>query len=248
MKEGIAKGVVIVGTDTGVGKTRFTCWLARALAEQGIRVGVCKPAVTGGWQRTDGTWAWDDLLELQAACPLDVPQEWICPHRWITPLSPPMAAEVDAANGFSSFPGESLRLPKVADYVQSLDVWRESCDFLIVEGIGGLLCPLTERETFVDLAQSLGLPMVLVAHLGLGTINHTLLTVSAAEAAGLKIACIVLNRTRPDPDGIAEQTNRKALMQRLDIPVLEPLPYQGTVEPVPTAVLQEDWLSRLAAV
>jgi dethiobiotin synthetase len=235
-------GLVIVGTDTGVGKTQVTRWIAHHLTRQNVAVGICKPAVTGARHQRDGNWVWDDLEVLRSACPLAVTDDWICPYRWITPLSPPMADKVDSTRGYVDFPGYHSRLPSIAEYMQTLDERRKSCEFLLVEGIGGILCPLTMRETFIDLACGLAMPLVVVGHLGLGTINHTLLTLAAAEAHGLRVACIVLNRPTDRPDEIAEQTNRQALLERTEIPVLDPLPFQVEVDPIPHAILSTDWL------
>jgi dethiobiotin synthetase len=95
---------------------------------------------------------------------------------------------------------------------------------LLVEGVGGLLCPLTESETVADLVRELALPLVIVARRSLGTLNHTLLTVEAARIRKLTVVGVVISETAP-PAGLAEQTNVEELRRRLDVPLLGVVPY-----------------------
>ena len=97
---------------------------------------------------------------------------------------------------------------------------------VLVEGVGGLLCPLTERETVADLALELGLPLIVVARRTLGTLNHTLLTVEAAERRGLNVAGVVVTETTP-VRSIAEETNVEELRRRLDVPLLAVIAHQA---------------------
>ena len=111
---------------------------------------------------------------------------------------------------------------------------------VLVEGVGGLLCPLTERQTVADLAVELDLPLIVVARRSLGTLNHTLLTVEAARCRGLRVAGVVVTETTP-VRGVAEETNVEELRRRLDAPLLAVLPYQpGPVGDVP-ALAAVDW-------
>ena len=97
---------------------------------------------------------------------------------------------------------------------------------MLVEGVGGLLCPLTEKETVADLAVALGLPLILVVRRALGTLNHTLLTLEAARQRGLVVAGIVVNETQR-PESLAEETNVEELSRRIDVPLLAVVPYQA---------------------
>jgi dethiobiotin synthetase len=97
--------------------------------------------------------------------------------------------------------------------------WNEKVELLLIEGVGGLLCPLSERETIADLAVDLGYPLLVVARLGLGTINHTLLTIEAARARKLSIAGIILNEAESTGD-LAAESNEQELAKRTDVPVL----------------------------
>ena len=113
------------------------------------------------------------------------PEERICPQRFAAPLAPPEAARQ-----------ENLTVDPVL-LRTGIEWWEQRVEVLLVEGVGGLLCPLTDTETIVDLAVDLAWPLVIVARNSLGTINHTLLTIEAARNRDLQIAGLVLNR--PDP-------------------------------------------------
>ena len=175
-------GLFITGTDTDVGKTWVTAIIARALVANGVNVGVYKPACSGSFGSPDEP-RWQDLEVLSEAAGIpDIDR--ICSERFAAPLAPPVAARAE---------GQTID----EDAIHSgFHRWADECDFLLVEGVGGLLCPLTETRSIADFADFTGFPMVIVAHLGLGTINHTLLTIEAARSRHLPIAGIVLNDAR----------------------------------------------------
>lgn len=232
----------VVGTDTGVGKTRVSGWIVQSLHERGYRPGVCKPASTGAEPGENG-WIWPDLEHLRVACGSDFPLEKIGPFRWFAPLAPPAAQRIDRSDDRLLPIQKYARLPAINDYLDALFSWKDHCDLLIIEGTGGLLCPLTERETIADLAVAWGAPILIVSRLGLGTLNHTLLTVEAARRRGLKVVGVMLNRPGPETDGIAEQTNPTELRARLDIPVFGPLSFQTEMAPTPPEIRAIDWLN-----
>lgn len=239
---GTPVGLFVLGTDTGVGKTWVTAWIARHLRRQGVRVGVAKPAVTGAQfaPGPDGgeCRTWGDIEVLRNALGREVPDEWISAFRWTVPLAPPAAERWDAQ---TKPPGQRSGLPRIADYRGALDVWRTEADFLVIEGIGGLLCPLTDQETLADLVVAVGMPALVVARLGLGTLNHTLLTLAVAERMGIRVAGVVLNRTTAEPDGLSERTNPEELRRRVAVPVWGPLPFEPDVAAVPAEISQVDW-------
>lgn len=210
------RGLFITGTDTGVGKTFVTAWMARELAAQGVPVGAYKPACSGAETAADGSAVWPDVAALSAALTHGFPSERICPQRFRAPLAPPVAArqeggEVDAA---------LLRAGAAW--------WEDRVEVLLVEGVGGLLCPLTDHETVADLAGDLGFPLLIVARLGLGTINHTLLTIEAARSRGLAVAGVLLNECEPAADDPAAASNPGELVPRCPVPVLGVLRHGGT--------------------
>jgi dethiobiotin synthetase len=138
--------------------------------------------------------------------------------------------------------GSSLSLGQLAEAVRRQE---RAGSLLLVEGVGGLLCPLTEQETVADLVRSLGLPLVVVARRSLGTLNHTLLTVEVARGRGLAIAGVVISETAP-LKGPAEESNVEELRRRLDVPILAVVPHQASPELACPAVEAVDW-ERLSA-
>ena len=122
----------------------------------------------------------------------------VCPLRLKAPLAPPVAARLERVN--LDFAG----MKTAADW------WQGRVEVLLIEGVGGLLCPLTEDKTIADLAVALGYPLLVVARAGLGTINHTLLTVEAARHRGLQVAGVVLNEAEPleETPGTGENSGR----------------------------------------
>ena len=200
-------GLFVTGTDTEVGKTHVASLIARELLTDGVRVGAYKPACSGSETDSQGRHVWLDVDALCAAIGGGFPPERICPQRFAAPLAPPVAARLEERT-------VDARLLRTG-----ADWWRGRVDLLLCEGVGGLLCPLTASETVADLASDLGFPLIVVARLGLGTINHTLLTVEAARQRGLPVAGIVLNQTTPGDD-LSSETNATEIATRVDVPVL----------------------------
>lgn len=203
------RGLMITGTDTSVGKTEMACLILREAREAGLRVGAYKPACSGA-ERRDGVAVWEDVERLRQSAELTAPGdlERVCPLRFAAPLAPPVAAALEGRQIGRSV----LR--------SGLLAWRGRCDLLVVEGAGGLLCPLTETETFADFAAWTGLPLIVVARRGLGTINHTLLTLEAARSRGLSVAGVILNDADRAGDSLAARTNPAELQKRMDCPLL----------------------------
>lgn len=202
------RGLFITGTDTDVGKTYITAMIARKLVESGLSVGVHKPACSGSQLSESQTAHWPDLDCLSAAVGHRFPLDRICPQRFHAPLAPPIAAREEGRH----VSWENLR--------SGADWWVGSVDILLIEGVGGLLCPLTEEKSVADLAVVLGFPLLIVAHLGLGTINHTLLTIEAARARGLSIAGIVLNQTQAGNVDPSTKSNAQEIARRSCVPVV----------------------------
>ncbi len=199
-------GLFVVGTDTGVGKTRAAAAIARTWAGAGHRVGVLKPVSSGGEARGGGVLSPDAVLLIEATG-RDFPHDRAAPIVFEEALAPPVAARRL---------GTPLDFETLATAVEaSLAWWADRADVMVVEGVGGLLCPIAEGATVADLAIRLDFPLIIVAHRGLGTLNHTLLTVEAARARALRIAGVILNGARPPSDPVAEATNAEELSRRL---------------------------------
>ena len=193
------RGVFVTGTDTGAGKTVVAAAICAALAARGERVSAFKPAVTG-LDDPPGEWPMDH--ELLGGVTGQAPAE-VAPYTFGPAVSPHWAAEL-AGRAI-----ESVRLVATA---------RAATGFVVCEGVGGLLVPLTPGYSVRDLAVDLALPLVVAARTGLGTINHTLLTVEAARAAGLAVVGVVMTPWPPEPEPI-ELSNRDTVERLAGVPV-----------------------------
>ncbi len=229
-------GLFVVGTDTGVGKTRVASTLARTWTADGRRVGVLKPISTGGVRR-DGDLGSPDADALIGAIGLGVPHRRVAPLIFEEPLAPAVAARRL---------GRPLGPAAVQSAVaEAMAYWQARADALIVEGVGGLLCPIAEGWTVADLATWLDYPLLVVARRGLGTLNHTLLTVEAALGRGVRVAGVVLNGSEPTTDPLAEATNAEELSRRLGpVPILAEWPYQEQAGPAEVALEARGWYDR----
>ena len=221
------RGLFVTGTDTGVGKTVLSAALLAAIAAEGALVSAHKPAVTGldepGEAGTKGVWPPDHEL-LAAAASMDAEQ--VALLRYGPAVSPQLAAELAGelidrdrllaagaaaiGNGDGNGNGGAPRRT------------------LIVEGVGGLFSPLAEDFTVCDLAAALRLPLLIAARPGLGTINHTLLTLQAARAAGLTVRAVVLTPWPEQPSRL-ERSNLETIT-RLGFIEVATLAYAGGPE------------------
>ena len=203
-----ARGLFVTGTDTGVGKTVVTAGIALALEAGCGPVGVAKPVQSGALAGDpDG-----DAMLLKRWTGVAEAAEEIAPWSFAEPLAPLIAARLA---------GRSLELSEVAERVRGLAARYE---VLIVEGAGGLMVPVGETWTVADLATELAFPLVVVARPGLGTVNHTVLTVLAARLTGLEVAGIVLNGHGPHVDA-SSLTNAALIEQLADVLVLGRTPW-----------------------
>jgi len=205
------KGLFITGTDTDVGKTWVAAGLTAALRRRGLGAVYFKPIQSGCPQEgghlipTDARLA-RDLAGLQESLDL------LTPIALRLALAPGVAA---AQAGVEVDPG------RIAAALRDL---AGRYEFFVVEGAGGLYVPLIGLDFLVlDLIRWLALPLVVVAKSGLGTINHTVLTVKAALAAGIEVAGIILNRY-PEKPGLAAETNPGVIAALTGVPVLGRLP------------------------
>jgi dethiobiotin synthetase len=224
------RGLFVTGTDTGVGKTVVAAAICAALAARGERVAAFKPAVTGLDEPASGGWPHDHELLAQAASAGQAP-EGVAPHRFGPPLSPHYAAELA---------GAAIDPPGLVEAARDA---AGGADALVCEGVGGLLVPLTPGYLVRDLALDLGLPVVVAARTGLGTINHTLLTVESARAAGLEVPAVVMTPWPGRPEPI-EVSNRRWVERLAGVPVsgLPPTAPRSLAEAGDWLPI-DDWLS-----
>lgn len=186
-------GVFVTGTGTEVGKTVVAAAIARTLAGEGKRVAVFKPAVTGLEEEGET----DHALLRRASSSAQSDRE-IAPYRYRPPASPHLAAAMAREQI------DPERLQRAAAEAAA------GAEAIVCEGVGGFLVPLSPTYLVRDLAVDLGYPLVIVADPGLGTINHTLLTLESARAAGLEVATVVLNPW-PEEPGEIERSNRETI-------------------------------------
>lgn len=239
------RGLFVTGTDTGVGKTILSAALAAAMTADGERVRAFKPVVTGldattaasadppgaGAAHPAGAWPPDHVL-LAAAAEMD--PEDVAPLRFGPAVSPHLAAHLQETPIDPRMLLENARASAAAGTV------------LVAEGVGGLLVPLAEDYSVCDLAADLGLPLLIAARPGLGTINHTLLTLRAARAAGLDVLAVVLTPWPAQPSAM-ELSNSETIARLGEVDVVT----LGAVEaPVPAALARageglpwRDWLT-----
>ncbi|MDP2257063.1 MAG: dethiobiotin synthase [Polaromonas sp.] len=211
-----ALSLFVTGTDTGVGKTLVSAGLLHALARYHPRVVGMKP-IAAGTVRVDGMDSNEDVVALRAASTCAAPPELDNPVLLPDPVSPHIAAaragvRIDIGHLVACHRALALR-----------------ADAVVVEGAGGFHVPLSNTETGADLAQALGLPVLLVVGLRLGCLNHALLTAEAIRARGLTLAGWVANQV--DPGMLAQDDNIAFLQRQLQAPLLATIPYQSTPNP-----------------
>lgn len=216
----------VTGTDTGVGKTLISCALLHAFAAQGKRVAGFKPVAAGGSLRSsgaptgvplEGTAGCDehrhneDTLALRSASSVLLSYGQVNPYCFASPIAPHIAAARSAVR---------IEMARILETFLEL---AAQADEVIVEGAGGFLVPLNDKQTFADLARELALPVILVVGMRLGCLNHALLTAEAVEARGLRLAGWVANVL--DEGMPVLQENIEALRVRMDAPLLGVVPF-----------------------
>jgi dethiobiotin synthetase len=211
------KGFFITGTDTGVGKTLIAGAFITTVQFLGKRVCGMKPVESGCSGQGEVLIPYDGMF-LKQVSHADEPLALVTPCCLESPLAPLAAAEVD---------GRDLDISGIGRAFSELSARYEA---LVIEGIGGLMVPIAKDYYVLDLAKEMGLPLVVVARPGLGTINHIMLTVHCALKAGLTVAGIVINYTQPPEKSLAEETNPKLLSQISPVPIIGIFPYLRSKE------------------
>ena len=204
------KGVFVVGTDTGVGKTIVAAGLAFALREKGMKVGVMKPVATGCVGYNNRLISHDAVYLFEAAQNEYAPLT--SPFRFRNPVAPSVAEIYEQAK------------VDVKRIIQSYKQLAKIYDFVIVEGIGGLMVPLHKKYYVANLIRDLKLPIIIVSQAGLGAINHTLLTIDSAVIRGLAIKGVIFNRAPVVNFSLSELTNPKVIHELTGLPILGSLP------------------------
>ena len=206
MKQGNAW--FITGTDTNVGKTFASCALLHRFAQAGMSTIGMKPVAAG----LDEQGLNEDVELLRAASSIAAAPELINPYAFKSPVAPHLAA------------AEEGRVIRFAPIHQALGTLRQQADVVLVEGVGGFRVPLGPEGDSADLAQTLGLPAILVVGMQLGCINHALLTLEAIQSRGLKLAGWVANCI--DPAMLKRDENIATLIDLIPAPLLGTLAFQ----------------------
>ena len=199
----MAKGIFIVGTDTGVGKTIVSAGIAGALYRRGIDVGIMKPVSAG--LREDARFL---MRAIDSRDSIDL----VNPVHLRLPLAPYVAAKLLK---------KRVDLQKINRAFKTLS---QKHSFMVVEGAGGLLVPIQKKYSMADLVRKFRLPVLIVTRATLGTINHTLLTVEALRARKIPIVGILLNGLELKHRDLAIRTNPKVLRELTRLPILGILP------------------------
>lgn len=219
----ISRGIFVTGTDTGVGKTLVAAGILRWLRNRGIDAIPMKPVQTGAVH--DGNnWIAPDLEFCLAASGLQPTVEekkLMLPYAYEPACSPHLAGRL------------AIRYPELPVIQQCAGKLLKNHQALVVEGAGGILVPLDEQHTMLDLMVKLDYPVVLVSRFGLGAINHSLLSIRALHEAGLVLLGVVFNRTeRSQPENrFIEEDNPDAIARFGKVPVLGKIDYLENIHP-----------------
>jgi dethiobiotin synthetase len=208
----MGKGILVTGTDTGVGKSLVAGGLAAVLRESGVDVGVMKP-VESGCRREDGTLIPQDALFLREIAGCQDELQLVNPYALEHPVAPAVAAQLE---------GVAVELEVIREAYSILTSRHE---LVLVEGAGGMLAPLNSELFIADLPGKLGdMPILVVARDTLGAINHALLSIHYARAERIDVMGMVLNCTNRECE--LEDCHNKEELQRLaDAPLLGSLPF-----------------------
>ena len=203
-------GLFITGTDTDIGKTALSALLLAELRRRGINAAPMKPAQTG----CEGGVPDLDYSLSMAAMEVDTETyQHMAPYRFEPACSPHLAAELA---------GTEI---EIAEMVIAARTLGSEYEFVLAEGAGGVIVPLNRRETMLDLMQALRYPILLAARPGLGTINHTLLSIQALRSDGLEIAGVVFVASTDQESTFIEEDNGATIEHFGKVPVLGTIPY-----------------------
>jgi len=234
------KTVFIAGTDTDVGKTFITSSIAALLLKKGLHIGVIKWTGTGGDKSNPDI----DYIVTQAAKASFGPGSKLsvsCPYNFTFPASPHLASAME---------GKKIDPQRILEATKQME---QTCDVVIIEGVGGLMVPLNQDILLIDLIRISGCPVILIARSGLGTINHTLLSLEALRHRNIKVKAVVLNSI--SSEGQADTTseeivtdNKETIGKIARLPVFGPVPFDrnplseavfGFVDPVAQIIVED---------
>ena len=208
-------GIFVTGTDTGVGKTIVSAALLCALRNRGVDAVYMKPVQTGCRRRAGKLSAPDleEVCKISGINPPEAEKKIMAPCRFRLAASPHLAAALEKRN---------IRIPEIMKAFARL---KSRHDFVITEGAGGILAPLTRKKTMLDLARALKLPVIVVARPGLGTINHTLLTLRELRRSKLEVLGVIINHAARGRKTIVEKDNLATIARLGKTRIMAELPF-----------------------
>lgn len=214
-------GIFITGTDTGVGKTVVAAALLCFLQSTGVDACYLKPVQTGCRRKSERLVAPDleFVLSMAGFFPPEKERQLMAPYCFHRACSPHLAA------------GLERRPIRITEIINAFNALKRRHDFVIVEGAGGVLTPLSWKHSILDLMKSLALPVILAARPGLGAINHTLLSLRELRRAKLNVLGVVLNYSSAHTGGIIAASNRVAIERLGRVRVLAEFPFIGKLRP-----------------
>lgn len=211
-------GLFITATDTEIGKTVITGAITAALKGRGMDVGVMKPVASGGVANEAGKLVAEDATFLMQAAGIEERERELVNPLCLAPaLTPAVAAVLSGVT------------VDIQTFITSYQKLKEIHDFLIVEGVGGIVAPLWQNYIVADLMADFALPVIVVARPNLGTINHTVLTVEYGRSRGLHMAGIIINGWNQDEVGILETSNEEYIKELTGLPILGKFPYNDII-------------------
>jgi dethiobiotin synthetase len=204
------KAYFITGTDSGVGKTSITAGLAGSMRKIGIDVGVMKPIATGYPQKLGFKSV--DVAKLVEATSIKDPEDLINPVFLPLPTSPYDATKLL---------GISVDMPLIFEQFKKLLSMHE---ILLIEGIGGIMTPITKNFFVIDIIKGMGIETIIVTRATIGTLNHTIMTCKMCKDYGIKIRGLVINNF--DEKGTPAEKNAPATLYELtNVPILGTIPF-----------------------
>ncbi len=225
-----AKGFFVTATDTGVGKTLVSGTLVHQLINSGKKAGVFKP-VASGCSVEGGAYLSEDAEFLHKCCPW-LSEELICPCRFEPPVAP-MAAEM--------LTGKLVNWKAISGAYSQI---VEKSDLVVVEGVGGIMVPLSKDILVIDLVAAMKLPVVIVAHNSLGTISHTISTIKMCRNHNIDIAAVIMNQNQPCVNPQASKTNAHIIQQVTGQPILQTIPYDSSYK-IDHLISSNNWENEL---
>ncbi len=205
------KGFFITGTDTGVGKTVIAAAIIKALHASGMNACGMKPVETGCSRVGNNLYPADGMF-LKKVAMMEETIPYVTPYCFESPVAPSLAAEME---------GNAVSISAI---MERFDALRKRYHSVVVEGIGGILVPLKKDYFVLDLVREMDLPLIVVTRPSLGTINHTLLTVTHALRERIVVSGIIINFSRPSEGTVSENTSPLVLQQICPVPVLGVFP------------------------